>query len=74
MRRPTACPDCGASATAHTGPYCHECGFVLVQPPPVRPVWMGRLREAELLGEKWIRSSDDVTRRLGADLLQVLRD
>lgn len=33
-RRPDTCPDCGASATAHTGPYCHECGADLVPPTP----------------------------------------
>lgn len=30
------------------------------------------VREVRLLGELWVRSSDDTTRRLGADLLQVL--
>jgi hypothetical protein len=33
----------------------------------------GRLREAELLGKKWVLSNDLTTRMLGADLLQVLR-
>ena len=32
----------------------------------------GALREARLLGESWIRGSDDQTRRMGADLLQLL--
>lgn len=26
MTRPDLCPNCGASTTAHTGTYCHECG------------------------------------------------
>jgi hypothetical protein len=30
-------------------------------------------RQAELLGEMWILSADDTAKRLGADLLQVLR-
>lgn len=30
MSRPTHCPHCGASTTAHTGPYCQECGESLV--------------------------------------------
>jgi hypothetical protein len=30
MPRPDLCPNCGASTTAHTGSYCHECGEPLV--------------------------------------------
>jgi predicted amidophosphoribosyltransferase len=30
MSRLDSCPNCGASATQHTGSYCHECGEVLV--------------------------------------------
>lgn len=29
-RRRDACPDCGASATSHTGTYCNECGHSLI--------------------------------------------
>lgn len=38
MTRPTSCPNCGASTTAHTGPYCHECGENLTS----KPVPIGR--------------------------------
>ena len=33
MSRPSSCPNCGASATAHTGGYCHGCGEPLTPPP-----------------------------------------
>lgn len=35
MTRPTTCPDCGASTTAHTGTYCHDCGATLTPEPPL---------------------------------------
>jgi len=34
--RPDLCPNCGASTTAHTGTYCHECGERLVPEAPWR--------------------------------------
>ena len=43
IARPTHCPDCGASTTAHTGSYCHECGTDL---RPARPSSDTRDREA----------------------------
>lgn len=33
MKRPTHCPNCMRSCTAHTGTYCQECGEPLVQEP-----------------------------------------
>lgn len=46
--RPDSCPDCGASARSHTGPYCHECGTTLVEGRSTRPVDAStKLRRAE---------------------------
>lgn len=35
--RPTACPNCGAPCTSHTGSYCQECGEPLVPAPRPTP-------------------------------------
>lgn len=36
--RPDLCPDCGHSVTSHTGSYCENCGYVLVESQPLSRV------------------------------------
>lgn len=53
---------------------CDECGRAFSDGGAGDPLAIVelRLREALLLAEKWLRSADQTTRMMGADLKQVI--